>query len=174
MLSNNILYAAGVLFYSRSLDGTLYFLLGRDHDNKWSNFGGGCELGDKSDHDITAAREAWEETLGSVYEYDIIKNIIKNKGVKHIVSKTPSGRPYYMFMVRIPFTSTYRDKFASTKKFISNITVDRKFLEINDIKWVSIDTIKYSIENRKSFIKLRSVFEQGLNANMTEILAFMS
>ena len=172
MLSNNILYASGILYYSRSIDLTLYFLLGRDHDNKWSNFGGGCELSDKSDYEITAAREAWEETLGAVYEYEHIKNIIKNKGVKHIVSKTPSGRPYYMFIVKIPFTTTYRDKFMSTKKFISNIPVDRKFLEINDIKWVSIDTIKYSIENRKSFIKLRSVFEQSLSASIDEILNF--
>ena len=172
MLTNNILYASGVLFYSRSLDQTLYFLLGKDHDNKWSNFGGGCELSDKSDYEITAAREAWEETLGAVYEYEHIKNIIKNRGIKHIISKTPSGRPYYMFIVKIPFTTTYRDKFMSTKKFISNIPVDRKFLEINDIKWVSIDTIKYSLENRKSFIKLMSVFEQSLSVNMEEILNF--
>ena len=67
-----------------------------------------------------------------------------------------------MFVVKIPFTTAYRDRFTSTKKFISNAPVDKKFLEINDIKWVSIDTIKYSIVNKKSFIKLRSVFEQTL------------
>jgi 8-oxo-dGTP pyrophosphatase MutT (NUDIX family) len=170
MLSNNILYASGILYYSRSIDQTLYFLLGRDHDNKWSNFGGGCELIDKSDHELTAAREAWEETLGAVYDYEQIKHIIKNKGNKLIISKTPSGRKYYMYIIKIPFTTTYRDKFISTKKFISNITVDKKFLEINDIKWVSIDTIRSSLETRKSFIKLRYVFEQSLNKNMDEIL----
>ena len=94
----------------------------------------------------------------------------KNKGNKLIISKTPSGRKYYMYIIKIPFTTTYRDKFISTKKFISNITVDKKFLEINDIKWVSIDTIRSSLETRKSFIKLRYVFEQSLNKNMDEIL----
>ena len=47
--------------------------------------------------------------------------------------------------------------------------MDKKFLEINDIKWVSIDTIKYSIENKKSIIKLRAVFEQNLSSNINEI-----
>ena len=48
--------------------------------------------------------------------------------------------------------------------------VDKKFLEISDIKWVSIDTIKYSIENKKVFIKLRTVFEQTLSICIDDIL----
>lgn len=169
MISNNIIYAAGVLFYSRTLDQTPYFLLGRDHDNRWSNFGGSCELSDKSDSEVTAAREGWEETLGAVYDYDQLKSSIKNKNVRCIISRTPSGHPYYMFLVKIPFSNSYRDRFTSTKKFISNVHMDKKFLEINDIKWVSIDTIKYSIENKKSIIKLRAVFEQNLSSNINEI-----
>ena len=70
-------------------------------------------------------------------------------------------------------TSSYRDRFTSTKKFISNIQMDKKFLEINDIKWVSLDTIKYSIENKKSFIKLRTVFEQNLLTSIDEIVRFI-
>ena len=169
MLTNNILYAAGVLFYSRAVDQTPYFLLGKDYDNKWSNFGGRCELSDKSDYEITAARECWEETLGAVYDYQEIKNIIKNKGIRHIQFKTPSGHPYYMFIVKIPFNTNYRDKFISTKKFLSNINTDEKFLEINDIKWVSLNTIKQSINTRRSFIKLRNVFESNLSTYMLDI-----
>ena len=170
MITNNIIYAAGVLFYSNSIDGTPYFLLGKDFENRWSNFGGRCELSDKFDSEITAAREAWEETLGAVYDYETLKNNIKNKSIKCITSRTPSGNPYYMFILKIPFSNAYRDRFSFTKKFISNISIDKKFLEINDIKWVSIDTIKYSIENKKSFIKLRSVFEQTIvNKGIDEI-----
>jgi 8-oxo-dGTP pyrophosphatase MutT (NUDIX family) len=173
MITNNIIYAAGILFYSKSIDQTPYFLLGKDFENRWSNFGGRCELSDKYDSEVTAAREAWEETLGAVYDYENMRSLIKNKTVKCITSRTPSGHPYYMFVVKIPFTTSYRDRFTSTKKFISNIPVDKKFLEINDIKWVSLNTIKYSIENKKSFIKLRTVFEQNLVTSMDEIVSFI-
>tara|TARA_R110002072_G_scaffold7227_8_gene39584 strand:- start:2918 stop:3442 length:525 start_codon:yes stop_codon:yes gene_type:complete len=173
MITNNIIYAAGILFYSKSIDQTPYFLLGKDFENRWSNFGGRCELSDKYDSEVTAAREAWEETLGAVYDYENMKSLIKNKTVKCITSRTPSGHPYYMFVVKIPFTTSYRDRFTSTKKFISNIQVDKKFLEINDIKWVSLNTIKYSTENKKSFIKLRTVFEQNLATSMDEIVSFI-
>ena len=30
MITNNIIYAAGILFYSKSIDQTTYFLLGKD------------------------------------------------------------------------------------------------------------------------------------------------
>ena len=44
MITNNIIYAAGILFYSKTIDQTPYFLLGKDFENRWSNFGGRCEL----------------------------------------------------------------------------------------------------------------------------------
>ena len=78
----NILYASGVLFYSKSVDNTIYFLLGKDIDSKWSDFGGGCELSDKGDTEITATREAWEETLGAVYDYDVLRQVIKSSNKK--------------------------------------------------------------------------------------------
>ena len=174
MITNNIIYAAGILFYSKSIDQTPYFLLGKDFDNNWSNFGGRCELTDRHDPEITATREAWEETIGAVYDYDYIRTLIKNKNTKCIISKTPSGNPYYMYLVKIPFTIAYRDRFRSTKKFISNIPVDKKFLEMNDIKWVSIYTIKHSLENRKkAVIRLRNIFEQTLVNSIDEITSLI-
>jgi len=170
MITSNIIYAAGVLFYSKSIDQTPYFLLGKDFENKWSNFGGRCELNDKHDSEVTAAREAWEETIGAVYDYENIKSLIKNKSAKCLTSRTPSGHPYYLFLVKIPFTTSYRDRFMSTKKFISNVPVDKKFLEISDIKWVSLDTLKCSIESKKSIIKLRPVFEQHLSKCIDELI----
>jgi 8-oxo-dGTP pyrophosphatase MutT (NUDIX family) len=173
MLTNNILYAAGVLFYSKSIDQTPYFLLGKDYDNKWSNFGGRSEINDRGDFEVTAAREAWEETLGAVYDYSDMKNIVKNKSVKHFEFRTPSGHPYYMFLIKIPFTTTYRDKFLSTKRFISNTDPDKKFLEINDIKWVSLDTIKFTLNNKRNLIKLRTVFENNLSSYIDEVEKLM-
>lgn len=173
MLTNNILYAAGVLFYSKSIDQTPYFLLGKDYDNRWSNFGGRSEINDRGDFEVTAAREAWEETLGAVYDFSDMKNIVKNKSVKHFEFRTPSGHPYYMFLIKIPFTTTYRDKFLSTKKFISNIEPDKKFLEINDIKWVSLDTIKFTLNNKRKLVKLRTVFENNLSSYIDEVEKLM-
>ena len=166
----NLLYAAGVLFIGNSIDGTTYFLLGKDHENKWSNFGGSCEKKDKSDQTITAAREAWEETLGCVDEYESIKNMIKFKSDKCFNLKTPSGYPYYLYTVRIPFNNLYRDKFISTKKFISSIPeVDKKFLEIHDVKWVSYETLKHSVNNKRAIIRLRSSFENSLNSILGDL-----
>jgi hypothetical protein len=175
MMNSNILYASGILFYSKTLDNTPFFLLGKDYENKWSNFGGRCEISDKCDAELTAAREAWEETLGSIYDYDTLKVTLKaNKGIKYISSKTPSGRPYYMYLLKIPYSNVYRDRFMSTKKFLANIKTDNKFLEMTDIKWVSLDTINYSTNNnKKSIIKLRYVFEQTMKANLIEILELL-
>ena len=78
-----------------------------------------------------------------------------------------------MYLCKIPFSPVYRDRFISTKKFLSNIKTESKFLEMTDIKWVSIDTIKYSINDKKSFIKLRHVFEQTLKTNINEILELL-
>ena len=173
MLSNNIIYAAGVLFYSKSIDSTTYFLLGKQNDNKWTNFGGSSELNDKFDPEITAARECWEETLGSVYDFPELKNKIKFKNSNYILSKTPSGYPYYLYIIKIPFNTSYRDKFQNTKKFISNIQIDSKFLEITDIKWVSLETLKYSIASKKPIIKLRPIFETNLKQNLECLPTFL-
>jgi hypothetical protein len=173
MINNNILYASGILFYSKSLDNTPFFLLGKDYENKWSNFGGRGEINDKFDSEITASREAWEETLGSINDFESLRQLLKSKNIKYITSKTPSGHPYYMYLLKIPYSFSYRDRFLSTKKFLSNIKTDSKFLEMSDIKWVSLDTINYSINNKNSFIKLRHVFEQTFKLNKKEILELL-
>ena len=166
---DNIIYGAGILFYCKSLDNTPYFFLGKDRDQKWSNFGGRSELSDRSDPENTAARETWEESLGVVGEIHDIKPLIR--GSRCILSTTPSGHKYYMYIVKIPFTTMYRTNFSNTKKFLSNILVDKKFLEILDVKLMSLETIQYSIDitNKKTFVKLRSIFEQTFINNFEEI-----
>ena len=74
-----------------------------------------------------------------------------------------------MYVVKIPFNNNYRYTFLSTKKFISKINIDKKFLEINDVKWVSYQTLKLSINSKKPLIKLRNIFEQTFSDNINEI-----
>jgi hypothetical protein len=90
-----------------------------------------------------------------------------------IISKTPKGHPYYMFLIKIPLNYSYRERFISTKKFLSNIDVDKKFLEMYDIKWVSLDTVLNSIDNKRPLIKLRNVFEQTLVLNIKDIEKYL-
>jgi hypothetical protein len=169
MISNNIIYGAGILFYTKSIEQVPYFFLGKDWDNKWSNFGGACEVSDRTDPEITAAREAWEETLGCIEDQDLIKNTLTKYNSQCIKCKTPSGYPYYMYLVKVPFNTAYRYKFLSTKKFLSKINIDKKFLEINDVKWVSYETINLSIGSKQPLIKLRHIFEQTLIENKKTI-----
>ena len=93
------------------------FYLGRDSDNKWSDFGGRVEPKDKNDYEATAAREFYEETLGSIYDYEHAKKLIKHKKCPKIVSKTGSGHPYYMYLIKITHNDEIRNKFTSTKNF---------------------------------------------------------
>ncbi len=157
-MNNFEIYSAGILPYAH-FKGTIYFLLGRDSDNKWSDFGGRVEPKDKNDHDITATREFFEETLGCVYEYDYTKKLLKNKKCAKIISKTGAGHPYYMYLLKINYSDIVRLKFMSTKNFLSNIVtnIDKKYIEKNDIRWVSLETIEHSINNT-SLINLRNVF----------------
>jgi len=156
-MSNYEIYSAGILPYTNYKD-SIYFLLGRDSDNKWSDFGGRVEPKDRGDYEATASREFFEETLGSVYDYDYTRKLIKK--CPKIISKTGSGHSYYMYLLKLQYTDLVRIKFLSTKNFISNsiTTIDKKYIEKNDIRWVSIETIEHSIEG-KSLISLRTVFQ---------------
>jgi 8-oxo-dGTP pyrophosphatase MutT (NUDIX family) len=166
-MSNYEIYSAGILPYTTYKD-TIYFLLGRDSDNKWSDFGGRVEPKDRSDYETTASREFFEETLGSVYDYDYTRKLIKK--CPKIVSKTGSGHYYYMYLLRIHYTDLIRTKFLSTKNFINNVvtSIDKKYIEKNDIRWVSIETIEHSIEG-KSLINLRNVFQNTYKNHKNEI-----
>ena len=155
-MNNYEIYSAGVLPYA-IYKGTTYYLLGRDYENKWSDFGGRVEPKDRCDHESTAAREFFEETLGSVYDYDYTRKILKK--CPKIISKTGSGHSYYMYLLKINYSDIIKIKFLSTKTFVNNVitTIDKKYIEKNDIRWVSIETIDHTIESR-SLITLRVVF----------------
>lgn len=172
---NNIdIYSAGVLPYSIK-DNTIYFLLGRDSDGKWSDFGGHCEANDKNSHPTTASREFFEESLGCIYDLEFTKKILKYKKCPLIISKTNSGYPYYMYLIKISHNNIYRDKFLSTKNFINNSVIkfiDKKYLEKHDVRWFSIDTLYHCVEN-KSMITLRNNFSNTIkNNNLLDLINF--
>ena len=106
-------YSAGILPYTFDLQGKCLFLLGKDNEGDWSDFGGRCEFKDKNDEKNTASREFYEETLGAVLNItECLDKLINGKPVK-IISKTLNGSPYYMFLLYVEY-SNYSDSFIKT------------------------------------------------------------
>jgi hypothetical protein len=157
---NNSRYSAGILPYTFDQTGKLLFLLGRDNDSDWSDFGGRCEFRDNNVPKNTASREFYEETLGAVLTIqECIDKMIETKKVE---SKTLNGSPYHMYFVYIDFIN-YSDTFNKTANFLKyqfeQRTVSRLIEKVN-IRWVSIDTLLNCIDNRDDSkpISLRGVF----------------
>jgi len=154
-------YSAGILPYTFDLNGKCLFLLGKDNDNDWSDFGGRCEFKDRGGPLNTATREFYEETLGSVLNIQECTDKLTQNPIK-IISKTLNGSPYYMYLMYIEY-SNYSDTFNKINQFL-RYQFDKpeinKIIEKNTIRWVSMDTLLICIENnqRNSPISLRGVF----------------
>jgi hypothetical protein len=167
----------------------IYFLLGKDPDGKWSDFGGRSEPSDNGHVDITAAREFFEETIGSVMDIQTVltKLQVKKNHLK-IRDKTLNGHPYFMYTIKIPYKDTYRHIFKSTYAFIKYINsnnsrsvndnprkkIDYKYQEKIDIQWVSLETLKKSINGEVTEYPLRSIFKRTLEGNLNKIVEFCS
>jgi hypothetical protein len=162
-------YSAGILPYTFDQQGTCLFLLGKDNDNDWSDFGGRCEFKDKNDEKNTAIREFYEETLGSVINITECLDKVIN-GVK-IISKTLNGSPYYMFLVYVEY-SNYSDSFNKTSNFLkyhysqnySDRNSIQKIIEKSSIRWFTLDTLINCIENKGNLISLRGVFYKTIES----------
>ena len=79
-----------------------------------------------------------------------------------------------MYLLKLPYTELIRTKFLSTKNFLINVitSIDKKYIEKNDIRWVSIETIEHSIEG-KTLISLRNVFQNTFKNHEKEINSFL-
>jgi len=153
-------YSAGILPYSFDQTGKLVFLLGKDNEGDWSDFGGRCEFKDRNDPINTASREFYEETLGAVL--NIQECTDKMTDQKKIISKTLNGSPYYMYLIYID-NLNYSDSFNKTSQFLKyqfDTRITSKIIEKVAMRWVSIDTLLNCIENKNysTPISLRGVF----------------
>lgn len=83
----SVIMAAGVLFFSQrpgNDGGDTLYLLGREQfyphwpdSDKWADFGGGVDVADE-DVESTAAREAWEESMGTIHTYEVLLSRLRN------------------------------------------------------------------------------------------------
>jgi hypothetical protein len=174
--SNKQVYSAGILpFYVKN--NTVYLLMGKDQDGKWSDFGGRSEGQDKGRWDLTATREFYEESVGSIMSIpSILSRLQHRRNYIKVHGKTLNGSPYFMYFVRIPFKETYRDNFHSTLSFIQFArSFDKKYIEKTDIQWISLDTIQASLDEDNVDIinyPLRKVFKKTFVDNFEIIRDF--
>ena len=161
--NGTIRYSAGVLPYTYDQNGVLLFLLGKDHEGDWSDFGGRCEFKDYNDPINTASREFYEETLGAVVSIpDCIQKISNIPEKNIIISKTLNGSPYYMYCMYVDFLN-YSDVFNKVHSFVKYQFDNKsslKIIEKINIRWVTVDTLLTCIDNRdhSTPISLRGVF----------------
>ena len=175
------IYSAGILPFCYDDEGNVLFLLGKDTcENTWSDFGGRSENRDYGNKISTAAREFYEESIGSIMDVNIVSSRIKydKEFTKCLHSKTLNGSPYYMYLVKIPYNQNrYREEFKRAYEFQKYIQSDKKYLEKTDIRWVSFDTLMSSMENKNNeqvLVPLRKVFKATINTNKTEISNFLN
>jgi DNA-binding Xre family transcriptional regulator len=171
------IYSAGILpFYVKN--NNTYLMLGKDHEGKWSDFGGRSEGQDRGRWDTTAAREFYEESVGSIMDIPtVLSRLQHNKNYLRIKGKTLNGSPYFMYFLKIPFKETYRDNFHSTSAFIQFNSFDKKYIEKTDIQWVSLDTLCISLDQENSDIinyPLRKVFKKTFVDSLANIKEFSS
>jgi 8-oxo-dGTP pyrophosphatase MutT (NUDIX family) len=165
--NNRTRYSAGVLPYSHDDKGNIVFLLGLDQ-NGWSDFGGHCEVEDMSDPKATAAREFYEETLGSLMNICAAHfRFYKNPKPLQVVSNTPNGSPYYAYLMKVDYDN-YRSYFRSTQNYLHYIKTHQKHIEKKEIRWVTLDEIE------RETVNLRSVFKRTFNRSKTDILNYIS
>lgn len=144
-------YSAGVLLYSYDPDGNVAFLLGQDYKNKYSDFGGRCDIGDVN-HISTASREFYEETCGVIMDIHCAIHKLQKSPIIHSLSYM--GNPYYMYLMHVPYCTEYINLFHMVRKFINFKKVEKRFKEKISLKWFTTrDILRDKDQIRQIFLK---------------------
>jgi 8-oxo-dGTP pyrophosphatase MutT (NUDIX family) len=140
-------YCAGVLPYTR-FNNNVYFLLGKSRrSGRLITFSGKNSEFDATRED-TAAREFFEETLGSVIDRNTTMTLLQRCETV-LESRTPRGQPCYTYVVEIPFRKHYALCFTKTRGFLEAIQMrGPEYLEMVDIKWVCARTMLIKIRKQ--------------------------
>lgn len=169
------IYSAGILPYGKDEKGDIYFLLGKDKQLSWSDFGGRVEMKDNQNNKETAIREFYEETYNSVIEKKYLREILSNeKNYNLITSRTLNGSPYYMYIIEIQLDENMRKNFIKTIDYLNYIKVNDYIIEKIDIQWVSLRTLLACIESNQNEVSfgwlLRKVFKNTLINNKEQFI----
>lgn len=151
-----MIYASGILPVSRTPEGKLVFLLGKDvRDGTWSDFGGKVERPDAGPLD-TAAREFYEETLGVVAPRAGMRQRMIPSNCVVLRGTTQNGHPYWMFVMEVPYSASVRNHFLKSAAFLKSKNL-LALVEKVDVAWVDLETLW--------IIPKRGVFERTVRRN---------
>jgi hypothetical protein len=163
--------SAGVLPYA-SKCGTVYFLIGKEPNGLWADFGGRAELHDGTTKN-TASREFSEETRYVYGKYELNKNLKKfcGKSCKrasiayiksHITGVVSHPRGYYkMFLAEVDYIP------AKTFKHAAKIP----HYEKKDYAWVPADkflsVIRDSQDRLQTYFGVKHIRQQFVDTIQT-------
>lgn len=157
------MFAAGVLiYYKDKRTGEISFLLGNDFRNVLSDFGGKEDPEDNNDPRITASRECYEETMGLLFSFDHIHNLVFKSSF--VIGTSYMKKKYYMYLLHLDLkinTDILDEKINILKGF----HLEDHLSEKNRIQWVSS---KYILENKNKDI--RKVFYETFSMNYRYII----
>jgi hypothetical protein len=156
-----MVYAAGILIIS-VFEGKLYTLLGKDHYNTYSDFGGKNDLCDNNNSISTAAREAYEETCGCLYSYYEFSNKLQN--CHNISSLSFTNKPYHMYILFIKYDHDISKRYNTIYKYINSLKYFRKFQEKKELKWFLLSDV---LNNK---VCLRNIFKKTIDIHKNSIL----
>ena len=154
-------YAAGILILSWH-NGKLFSLLGKDQYYTYSDFGGKCEYNDKGNTFVTAARETYEEMCGSYLS--ITELIYKLYDAPVIETLSYTNKPYYMYIVFIPYDENICNHFDKIATFIHPLSNMYKFKEKISIKWILFSDVLHNN------VSLRNIFHRTIEFHKDKIL----
>ena len=160
-----MVYAAGILILASYKD-EVYVLLGRDHYNTYSDFGGKGEQIDKNNALYTAARETYEETCGCMYSIQQFYSRITR--VPMIRSLSYTNKDYFMYVMFDTFDTAVVDDFNTVYSVIKKQPHMSKFKEKNTIKWFKLQDV---LDLK---IPLRNVFRRTIESHKQTILRIAS
>lgn len=131
--------------------GKLLFLFGKEvGEKKWSDFGGGRE-GNESKFE-TAIREGCEELNGFLGCQNQLKKLVKSNEIAVIDTK---GLHTYLFLINYDENLTYyfNNNFKFMKQKMPHKISKNGMFEKSEIAWFSIDELKHSPGQFRSFYK---------------------
>lgn len=154
-------YAAGVLVVAWH-NNELYFLLGKDHYNTYSDFGGKCEDCDGGLYINTACRELYEETCGCFLDRTIIRSMLAQ--CEFVQSLSYTSKPYFMYVMAVNYDENIKTRFDTCFKYVSSVSKMPRHTEKIALDWINIANVT------SGDVRLRNVFHKTLQKHKASIL----
>lgn len=142
---------AGIILVALN-DNKLHFLLGKEHSNKWNDFGGSANKGESFLQ--TALREFNEETNGFFGSPFLFNKYAKHN---HIMGITLDTNTYKTFLIKYEYDRNLPLYFNNNYKFMMKHFPEGQLkngmYEIKEMKWFTLEELQKSIAIIRPFYR---------------------